>query len=363
VRVRGRVAEMGVGTERGRRLGTLGAAGCLVLATALLVGGCSSVSCGDPCTPGTEPTPNSAFRPTTFSAALAETPTTSWDGTYFEFGDVAQVEQLASGGSKSEFFAYTMVGASSLDESGQQALDTLGFNPLTATSAVTVGNPPHSATVVYGSFDASAIGKKLSAAGFKQHGSADGGTLWAIGDDDKPDPQNPTVDALLNVIDVSSDRIVFSGSTAEVEQIAGPDATPLAKNATLDALANCLGSAKAGLIGPESYPPSQNSTYLGIGLDADSVQNPGEVLCVTAANSSAASGIAANWTQQIEHGRSEQVNEPWSELLTDPQASVISGSSPIVVRLSARAASGAHLGVLLEEYESATTDMSTLIKP
>jgi hypothetical protein len=255
-----------------------------------------------------------------------------------------------------------MFGESPLVESGQEAIDTLGFNPLAATSAVTVGNPPHSVTVVYGSFDTSAIGKRLSASGFKQHGSADGGTLWAIGDDDKTDPQNPTGDPLLNVIDVAGNRIVFGGSTAEVEQIAASGANSLARNPTLAVLSDCLGSAKAGLIGPESFSSSQDSTYLGIGLDVDSVQNPGEVLCVTAANSSAASGIAANWTQQIEHGRSERVNEPWSELLTDPQATVMSGPPPIVVRLTARAASGAHLGVLLEEYESATTDMSTLIK-
>ena len=349
---------MSAGVRRGRRLGVAGVASCLVAATTFLVAGCGA-SCGDPCDPGREPQPGSDI-PVTVAAALDVMPQTSWDTAYFEFGEVSRVQQLANASAK-EFAAYTMVGESPLIESGQAATDTLGFNPDTVTTAVTVGLPPHSATLLYGSFDVAEVGKKLSAAGFKQHGAAGGGTLWAIADNDQINIQNPTMDAQLNVLDVSGDRIVFGGSTAEVEAVAKPAPTDLAGNASLAGLAECLGAAKAAVIGPELPVVNQNpSTYIGIGLDANSAQDAGEVLCVTAASSSAASSIAASWTRQIQQGRSEHLNQPWSTVFTDPQPS-ISGSSPIVVRLTAQRASGAPAGVLLEDYYSATTDISSLI--
>ncbi len=350
---------MSAGVRHGRRLGLAGAASCLVAAMTFLVAGCGGVSCGDPCDPGQEPQPGSDI-PVTVAAALDVAPLTGWDTAYIEFGEVSRVQQLANASAK-EFAAYTMVGESPLIESGQAATDTLGFNPDIVTTAVTLGLAPHSATLLYGSFDVSEVGKKLAAAGFKQQGPADGGTLWAIADNDKIDLQNPTMDAELNVLDVSGDRIVFGGSTAEVEAVARPALTDLARNASLDGLAGCLGGAKAAVIGPALATVSQNlSTYIGIGLDANSAQAASDVLCVTATISSAASSIAAHWTQQNQHGKSEHLNEPWSAVFTDPQSS-ISGSSPIVVRLTAQRASGAPAGVLLEDYYSATTDISSLI--
>jgi len=351
----------GVGTSENagarcrRRSGAVGAAGCLVAATALLLAGCSS-SGGS----GGNGGGSGSGTPSTFAAALAEIPSTGWDGSYFEFGDISQVNELNKAAGGSALFAYTTVGASQLDESGQAMDGSLGFDLLSVSAAVTVGQLPHSAMVLYGSFNASTVGTKLAALGFKNHGSADGGTLWAIGDNDQPSEQNPTGDPSLNVLDVSSDRIVLGGSTAEVEAIAAPATKSLATSAKLAALANCLGSAKAGLIGPAYAADAQDSTYVGVGLVDSSGAAASEELCVTASSTSAASAIEANWTRRIEHGTVVSLNEPWSKLLTNPQATVTS-SSPIVVRLSAQPASGAKVGALIDDYESPYVDFSNLI--
>ena len=340
------------GARRRRRSGAVGA-GCLVAATALLLAGCSSAG-------GSGSGGLDSAMPSTFATALAEIPSTSWDGSYFEFGDISQVNQLNKAASGSALFAYTTVGASQLNESGQAMDGSLGFDLLNVPTAVTVGQLPHSAMVLYGSFNPSTVGTKLAALGFKNHGSADGGTLWAISDNDKVDMQNPTGDDSLNVLDVSSGRIVLGGSTAEVEAIAAPATTSLATSSKLAAIANCLGSAKAGLIGPAYATETQDSTYVGIGLVASSGTAASEELCVTASSTSAASAIEANWTQRIEHGNVVSLKEPWSKLLTNPQATVTS-SSPIVVRLSAQPAAGAKVGVLINDYESPYVDFSNLI--
>jgi hypothetical protein len=154
--------------------GRLGAAGCLAAATALLVAGCSSG--------GGSSSGSAAGTPSTFAAALAEIPSTGWDGAYFEFGDVADVIQLNNASSgKSALSTYTTLGESQLFASAPAVQGELGFNPLTVTSAVTVSDQlPQTATVLFGSFNTSTVGTKLAALGFKQHGSADGGTLWEL---------------------------------------------------------------------------------------------------------------------------------------------------------------------------------------
>ena len=346
----GAVGAVGAASSRGTA-GRLGVAGCLAAATALLVAGCSS---GGGSASG-------SGAPSTFAAALAAIPSTGWDGAYFEFGDVADVTRLNNASSgKSALRAYTLIGESPLFESGPATEGALGFDPATVSAAVTVGNQtPQSAVALFGSFDPSTVGKKLAALGFKQHGSADGGTLWELGAD-LSGMKNPTDDPTLNALDVSADRIVLGDSAADVEAVAASGGTSLAANATLAAVASCLGSAEAGLIGSEPVGDAKGPTYVGIGLLPDSPGGASEELCVTASSSSQASGIEANWKQQIEHGKSASLNEPWSKLFTDPQATALS-SSPIVVRLTAAQAPGAPVGTLLGDYERPYVDFSDLI--
>jgi hypothetical protein len=298
--------------------------------------------------------------PTTFSVALAATPATGWDDTYVEFGAVSHVVSLNGSPGSGPLLAYVGMGESPLAESGNRSADVLGFDPLTVTAAVTVGQPPKQATAVYGAFDVSAVGKKLTAAGFKQKGSAAGGTVWGLAADDQVDLDNPLGDPQLDDVLVTAGRIVLGPSATDVEALAAAGGSTLASNAKLSALASCLGAAYAGMISPAS--PAIGSTPVGVGVVGDSGQDASEEICVSAEDSATANAIGAHWTRQITSGRSQQQDEPWSKLLTDPRASVVS-SSPTVVRLTAKPAAGARAGTLLEALYAPQTDFSNLISP
>jgi len=332
---------------RQERFGTRAAAGCLA-AAALIMAGCSSSG---------GPTGGSRA-PDTPAAALARLPSTGWDSGYVEFGDVAKVSGLNGAAGSGPLTTYLGVGESGLDGLGPDAGSTLGFDPLHATAAVTVGQPPHQVTVLYGSFDATAIGVRLKAHGFKQESSSDGAALWVYGSGAADQGPNPAELALLNVLDVSAGRLEFAQDTADLAALDASDRSPLSANAVLAALANCLGPAQAAMIGPSS--PAPGSATVGIGLLATSAQDASEEVCVSAKDSATATSIGADWTRQITSGRSQRMAEPWSKLLVDPAASVVS-DSPAVVRLTAKPAPGSRVGTLLQSYLAPQVDFDALI--
>jgi len=330
----------------------------VLVAMPAVLAGCSASGGGSGSSTG-NPTTGSA--PTTVSAALAELPVTSWDSGSLEFGDVAQVGVLNGGADVSgPLTTYIGMGESPLAPYEQQDVGVLGFDPLKVTTAVTFGQLPHQTTVLYGSFNAVSIGKKLAAAGFKDKGTADGGALWAIGDNDQTTMTNPAGDPQLNVLDVSADRIVFGGSTIEVEALAASASTPLSTRAGLAAIANCLGSARSAVIGPASL--ASGAPMIGIGLLADTAADASEEVCVSAQSTTAATAIESHWIQQIQNGRSQAVDAAWSTLFVDPQATTVS-NSPAVARLTAKPAAGAKVGTLLEAYYGPSTDFRSLITP
>lgn len=329
-----------------------------LIATTAMLAGCSGSNGGSGNGTGV---PTTSAAPSTVSAALAELPVTSWDSGSLEFGDVAQVGTLNGGAEVSgPIMSYAGVGESALAPFEQQDVTVLGFDPLKVTAAVTVGQLPHQATAVYGSFDAAAVGKKLSAAGFKDKGTADGGELWAIADNDQATMTNPTGDPQLNVLDVTANRIVYGGSTTEVDSLAGSASTPLSTHAELAAIADCLGSARAAVIGPA--PQVSGTPMIGIGLLADSAADASEEVCVSAQSATAATAIESHWIQQIQNGRSQEVDAAWSTLLVDPQATAAS-NSPVVARLTAKPAAGVKVGTLLEAYYGPSTDFRNLLSP
>lgn len=358
---------MALGARRGR-VGRvrISAAVALAAAGALLLAGCSGGSSGGGSGGGSGGIGGlfgggGGGVPTTIAQALAQLPATSWDTTYAEFGDVAKLVAL-DGGEKTNgrLLPYVGLGESSFAAQISMADSPLGFDPLAVTAAASVGNEPRQITVDYHDFDATAVGSKLSKEGFKQHGTADGGNLWSIGDNDQTDVDNPTGLPNLNVLLVSSSRITLGGSSADVKAIAGPVGTPLSRGA-MGAVADCLGPALAALIAPRSANPT-NPPLLGIGLLAPSVADAHEELCVQVPSTAQGAAVAAAWTAQIKSGKSTRINAPWSTLLTNPQAQVLGAVNGVTtVRLTASPASGAHLGALLETYFSASSDMDGLI--
>jgi hypothetical protein len=301
--------------------------------------------------------------PTTVAQALAQVPATAGDSSYVEFGEVAKVAGLDGGASAGgPLHAYEGYGESGLVDEMSQPSAVLGFDPFKVTAALTVGSQPQQATILYGAFDPASIGAVLGKEGFAKHGTADGGTVWTYADNDQMSEHNPTGVPNLNVVLVSANRIVIGGSSAHVEAVAASSGGSLDSSAGLGAVAACLGPALAGVIGPQSATGAGNAPLLGIGLLGSSAQDASEELCVTVSSAAAASAVSAKWTSLIGSGTSKRLDEPWSALLVDPQASTLSPVDGVtMVRLTAKPASGQHVGVLLEDYYSATDDIASLI--
>ena len=286
-------------------------------------------------------------------------------------GAASQLTQLSKALSPRGISVYRFAGSGQLmmmDEQTETA--ALGFDPLMVTSSVTVGMDPmhsvntRSATVFYGHFDPRAIGTALSHSGFKKHGTAnDGGTLWAVGDDNKPTKSNKTGDEVLNVIDVTADRVVTAGSTADVETFAGPVTTSLATVPTVAALAGCLGPAKSAIL--QTLDDLPGKPIAGFGLTTISTADLREEACTVASSPQAAQDIASNFVDQATHGDSVIPDVPNSLVLPAPQGIVVA-SSPPVVRLSVGPSTSAGgmkntVGHLIMDFTSSPLDLAKLI--
>jgi hypothetical protein len=291
--------------------------------------------------------------------ALRKVHATDLSKTAFEFGDTAGVLRLDGGrttGSApfSKLFGY---GASGIAAQYQLLPDRTGIDLARATTAITVGSPPNQVGVLYGSFDAARIGAKFQALGY--HKRVDGGdTVWTLHDDHQADPSGPLADlgivAQLNVVHVSGTRVVYGGAGSDIDQVLGGKPT-LADDSTYAGLAGCLGEARAAVIqtDPQTWP-----LPFGVGVTATSAADEQEVLCVATKDDATAKALAAAWPGRVRKGTSQHTAQPWSDLLTAPQAKVLGGPAHIV-RLRAHAAHDHAPGVL---FDAATTrDLSALL--
>ncbi|WP_225847571.1 hypothetical protein [Streptomyces sp. HPF1205] len=291
--------------------------------------------------------------------ALGRVHATDLTKTAFEFGDTAGLLRLDGGrttGSApfSKLFDY---GASGIAAQYQLLPDKTGIDLTRATSAITIGRPPNQVGVLYGSFDAAAIGTKLQALGY--HKRADGGdTVWTLHDDHRLDPNGPLADlgivAQLNVVHVSDTRIVYGGAGSDIDQALSGKPT-LADDPAYAGLAGCLGDARAAVIqtDPQTWP-----LPFGVGVTATSATDEEEVLCVATKDDASAKALAAAWPDRVAQGTSQRTAQPWSDLLTAPQAKVVGGAAHIV-QLRAHAAHDHEPGVLFDAAN--TRDLSALL--
>lgn len=288
--------------------------------------------------------------PTNIAQALAQVPSTDWDTAYIEFSRPKTILHLDGGKPGSGPLSdYGNFGEEYFESTTEDSAQVLGFDPLAADAALTVGAPGKQAAIVYGTFDASSVGSVLGKEGFKSQGTADGAAVWAIGDNNQMNENNPTGVPNLNVMLVSPSRIVLGGAAADAKTIASSSGTSISGTATLGALAGCLGPAPAALIGPESNLPK--APMLGIGVLADSGTDASEELCVAVPDASAGSALAAHVKSVIATGRSRGRGEPWSKVMIDPRTTVLPPVDGVTtVRLTVRPGPDGQLGALLSLY-------------
>lgn len=265
----------------------------------------------------------------------------------FEYGDTARVVKLNGGADPATNGPYTMLlgfGSAQLAEWDTALPPLTGFDPLTATRAISVGNPPNGVSVLYGSFDPAAVGAKLAAWGYHKEDRGDGVTAWVFQDDhkidlSKVDPATdigPGMGGWLNVVWVSKSRIAYGRATSDLTAALTGSAKPLSDDATVGALADCLGSPLAAeMIKDPKLAQSGVASAVAFGVVGTGAADLREEICATAPDDAGARALAAAFTKAVGSGFDHRTNQPWSALLSDPQPAVLGGPAH-VVRLTAK---------------------------
>ncbi|MET8977137.1 hypothetical protein ABZX85_16090 [Streptomyces sp. NPDC004539] len=269
--------------------------------------------------------------PTALVTALREVRGSDPARAWIEFGDVAALR----GGSPAERNPLLGYGEPKLAPAATLLPDLTGIDPFAARTALSVGKPPDEVGFLYGSFDPAAIGAKLKKLGYAEHPLGGGESTWTVRDDRAIDPADPLAQigivTSMNVVRVSPRRIVYGGAGADVDRaLKGTGA--LADDKAVGAVADCLGEVRAAWIGLDEKTAPEP---MGIGVRQPAKGAATEVVCMTTASGDAAESIASAWPGRVRSTTSMVSNEPWSKLLSHPEAEVIGGSSH-VVRLTAR---------------------------
>jgi hypothetical protein len=300
--------------------------------------------------------------PGSLKAALKNIHATAQTGRYLEYGDTAQLVKLNGGTSSAVNGPFARVlgaGADQLGEYSQLLPPLTGFDSLTATSAISVGTPPNTVGVLYGSFDPAAIGAKLAAWGYHESDRGNGVTAWVFKDNheldlSKADPATgvgPGMTGWLDVIWVSKTSIAYGGATSDLAAALPAQATSLADDPVVAPLADCLGSPLVAVVmtDPRLIGGSGVSA-LALGVTATGAADTRLEICAVAPDTAGAQSFAAGFTKAVGSGRDPVTDQPWANLLSDPQTSVIGGAKHIV-RLSAETAGpdGAALATSLVE--------------
>ena len=343
-----------------QRIRTLLAVTCLLLAATGVAACSGSGNSGTASQGGRLGGGGSVAVPSSIEAALESIPRTKWDSSYMEFGADADLVAL-NGGESGGTDLGRLLGW------GDENLATyiqpnspleFGFDPYKEPAAVTLGVPPDTVTALYGTFDPSTVGAKLAALGFKQQPSADGGQIWTIVAGSTLGPDDSLSAIGKNVFYVSSGRVIYGGSTSEVEATATSASPRIVENSELDQLARCLGTDQVSLIGPSGSVA--NSTTVGLGDQITSATDVTFTICVPTGSTAAAQSLASAWAGRVATLRSKTMDELWSAELTDPVSAVLGGSAN-VVQLTAKPKAGVSCGLIINALQ--TNDLAPLLAP
>jgi hypothetical protein len=290
-------------------------------------------------------------------AHIQDTPQTS---KYLEFGNTAQVTKLNGGtgpASSGPFSRLIGRGAPNISSYSQVIVAPTGIDPNSATSAVSVGAPPNSVEVLYGSFDADAIGAKLAAWGYRKQDRGGGVTAWVWSDDhkfdlSKLDPNTGIGPGMtggwLDVAWVSKTRIAYGRATSDLAAALPEQSKPLSGDPVVGPLADCLGSALAGaMVTDQAEIKDPSVSAMAIGVTATSAADVRQEFCVSAPDDASVQTFAAAFTKEIESGEDFVNNVQWSTELSNPKADLLGGPQH-VVRLSATPVDPAQSGLVFD---------------
>jgi len=281
-----------------------------------------------------------------FADALKNVHDTAQTSGYIEFGDTAQLAKLTGGTTPAASGPFArLVGAGSDQLTQYESLlpPLTGFDPATATSAISLGLPPNAIGVLYGSFDPAAIGAKLAAWGYHKADRGGGVTAWIFQDNHQMDLTKldangvgPGMTGWLNVVWVSKSSIAYGSATSDLAAALPAQSKSLSGDHMVSSLADCLGSPLIAYVITDAKQINNSGiSAIAFGVTATGTSDIREEICAAAPSASGAQGFATGFTKAVGSGLDYVRNQPWSALLTDPQTKVIGGSEN-VVRLTAK---------------------------
>jgi hypothetical protein len=265
---------------------------------------------------------------------------------YIEYGDTAQLAKLNGAGAASDgpFGRLLGTGEGELAQFQQLLPPLTGFDPAAATGAVSVGSPPNTASVLYGSYDPKAVGAKLAAWGYHWQDRGNGVTAWIFQDDHKIDMGKldpatgigPGMGGWLNVVWVSQSSIAYGRATSDLAAALPAQSKPLSGDPMVGSLADCLGPTVVALVvtDPKQIGNSGISA-IAFGVTATGTSDIREEICAAAPDAAGAQAFATGFTKAVTSGHDIATNQPWANLLSAPQTKVIGGAQH-VAQLSAK---------------------------
>lgn len=218
------------------------------------------------------------------AAVRVSEPTT----TYFAYSDLKALRRIGAITEKRPSDRRWGDGEVGLGDFGSRAIllqQAIGLNVLGADTAVSVGSPPDSATVLTGTTPVATITAKLTALGVKPRtfGSTDG---WSAAPDNKVDVtgrfyQQTRMITQANQMVVDAHRFAASPNGETLQEVLGGGSSPLSEADSMPAMIDCLGPVVAAVV----YRPTGASSPVdrigvGVTLPGRASGPQREILCV-----------------------------------------------------------------------------------
>ena len=230
---------------------------------------------------------------TGLAQALASVPSTSASRAYFEYGSPAALRHLGVMHPSAvehdgrlvdpKWIRVTGVGTGSLNTELLRLADVLALNVFAADTAISIGEPPNTATEIGGSLDASAIKAKLRELGAKprRFGDVDG---FSFGPDNSVDLKRDLTNELqvtsqLDQVTVTDQRFAASPNSATLQQILDDRGTALIDTDSYQGMSDCLGDVLAAIITTHG---DSRAAMIGIGVrtPASATATRHEIVCL-----------------------------------------------------------------------------------
>ncbi|ALG10815.1 hypothetical protein AOZ06_31530 [Kibdelosporangium phytohabitans] len=255
-------------------------------------------------------------RPGGLLEALGRVKATAETRAYIEYGKPADAKSQQG------------AGYASIAQYSQRMADRLKLDPGKFTSALTVGQPPNAAGILWGDYDTAAVNQALADAKIRRE-DKDGAAVWTVGEDNTAQLDGPLSEAApptgFNKLRVADGAFAYAGSAKSLATVTDPGRDTLAKDEDIQALAGCLKDVVAATIVRSDRDPMPAA----IGVLADGT----EALCVLPAEGKA-EDVRKRIADEVGSGTSIS-GQPWKQLLPDAGTEVV-GGQPETVRMTAK---------------------------